>query len=149
MVEVPYKTATAAGDVQRHRFLVVPMLPEAAENICHILRCRCPDDRQIVLRNIRCPGAKDFIDKTVMEMKDDHKELLYLLGVKHLSPQEVAGLRSQTDRNIRKVRDVAIRKVQKKLYAKLKKLTENGYDATLNERRFMARYEESQNEKSV
>ena len=75
-------------------------------------------------------------------MKDGHKELLYFLGVNHLSPQEVAILRGQTDRNVRKVRDVAIRKIQKKLYAALKKLTENGYDATLRERRFMVRYEE-------
>ena len=74
--------------------------------------------------------SKKYIRKTVMEMKDDHKELLYLLGVKHLSPQEVAILRGQTDRNVRKVRDVAIRKVQRKLYAALKKMTENGYDAT-------------------
>lgn len=93
--------------------------------------------------------SKNYIRKTVMEMKNDHKELLYLLGVKHLSPQEVAILRGQTDRNIRKVRDVAIRKIQKKLYAALKKMMKNGYDATLKERRFMARYEEAQNEKSV
>ena len=52
--------------------------------------------------------SKNYIRKTVMEMKDEHKELLYFLGLKLLSPQEVAVLRDQTDRNIRKVRDVAI-----------------------------------------
>lgn len=93
--------------------------------------------------------SKNYIRKTVMEMKDDHKALLYFLGLKLLSPQEVAVLRGQTDRNIRKVRDVAIRKIQKKLYAALRRMIENGYDATLQERRFMARYEEAQNEKSV
>lgn len=93
--------------------------------------------------------SKNYIRKTVMEMKDDHKELLYFLGLKLLTPQEVAVLRGQTDRNIRKVRDVAMRKIQMKLYAALKKMTESGYDATLKERRFMARYEEAQNEKSV
>ena len=104
--------------------------------------CDCPYEMHDL-------SSKSYIRKAVMEMKDEHKELLYFLGLKLLSPQEVAALRGQTDRNIRKVRDVAIRKVQKELYAALKKMTESGYDATLKERRFMTQYEEAQNEKSV
>lgn len=119
-----------------------------------------PTERQIAHGNFLdrmfdCPyemhdlTSRNYIRKTVLEMKDEHKELLYFLGLKLLSPQEVAVLRGQTDRNIRKVRDVALRKIQKKLYTALTKLIKNGYDATLQERRFMARYEEAQHEKSV
>lgn len=119
-----------------------------------------PIERQIAHGNFLdwmfdCPyemhdlTSKNYIRKTVMEMKDDHKELLYFLGLKLLSPQEVAALRGQTDRNIRKVRDAALRKIQKKLYAALTKLIKNGYDATLRERRFMARYEEAHHAESV
>ena len=110
-----------------------------------------PMERQIASGNFLdwlfdCPyemhdlTSKNYIRKAVMEMKTDHKELLYFLGVKLLTPQAVAVLRGQTDRNIRKVRDVAIRQVQKKLYHRLTKMIENGYDATLQERRFMAQY---------
>lgn len=85
--------------------------------------------------------AKNYIRKAVMNMKDEHKELVYFLGIQQLSPKEMAELRGQSDRNIRKVRDTALRKVQKQLYNDLTKMVENGYDASLRERRFMQRYE--------
>lgn len=111
-----------------------------------------PEERQLSNGNFNdwlfnCPyemhdlTAKNYIRKAVMNMKDEHKELVYFLGIQQLSPKEMAELRGQSDRNIRKVRDTALRKVQKQLYNDLTKMVENGYDASLRERRFMQRYE--------
>lgn len=111
-----------------------------------------PEERQLSNGNFNdwlfdCPykmhdlTTKNYIRKAVMGMKEEHKELLYFLGIRLLSPQEVAELRGQTDRNIRKVRDTALRKVQKQVYKDLKEMIENGYDATLRERQFIRRYE--------
>ncbi|MBQ6117131.1 MAG: sigma-70 family RNA polymerase sigma factor [Oscillospiraceae bacterium] len=84
---------------------------------------------------------KNYIRKAVAEMKDEHKELLYFLGVKHLSPQQVACLRNQSDRNIRKVRDVMFRKLRKRLYEALQNQMRQGYKPALREARFIRRYE--------
>lgn len=86
--------------------------------------------------------AKKYIQKSVLEMKEEHKELLFFLYLRLLSPQHVAELRGQSDRNIRKVRDVTLRKLRKKVYQALKKQTDNGYTAlTKQEREFMDGYE--------
>ncbi len=71
--------------------------------------------------------SKAYIRRAVSEMKEDHRELLFFLYLRLFSPQRVAALRGQTDRNIRKVRDVAIRKLRKKVYQSLKALSDRGY----------------------
>ena len=71
--------------------------------------------------------SKAYIRRAVSEMKKDHRELLFFLYLRLFSPQRVATLRGQTDRNIRKVRDVAIRKLRKKIYQSLKALSDKGY----------------------
>ena len=71
--------------------------------------------------------SKAYIRRAVSEMKEDHRELLFFLYLRLFSPQRVAALRGQTDRNIRKVRDVAIRKLRKKVYQSLKAQADRGY----------------------
>ena len=86
-------------------------------------------------------SGKEYICEAVAGMKEDHKELLFFLGLQHLSPQRVAELKGQTDRNIRKVRDTMLRKLQKRLYVQLMKWMEYGYRPTHREEAFIARYE--------
>lgn len=75
-------------------------------------------------------------------MKDEHKEIIYFLYLRLCSPQRVAAMRGQTDRNIRKVRDVALRKLRKKVYFALSKQVERGYPyLTLQEREFLEAYQ--------
>ena len=71
--------------------------------------------------------SREYMRKAVYSLKDDHKELLFFLYLRLYSPQRLALIRDQTDRNIRKVRDVALRKLRKRIYRDLERLKENGY----------------------
>lgn len=58
----------------------------------------------------------------VRDLKLDHKEILFFLGIRLYPTQKLADLRGQTERNIRKVRDTVRRRIHKKLYAALQEL---------------------------
>ena len=84
-------------------------------------------------------------------MREGHKEIFFFLYLRQYSPQRLAAIRGQTDRNIRKVRDVLLRKVRKKVYHELKRLSKCGYVMSDIERHFYEHYEEmeKQNEKPL
>ena len=84
-----------------------------------------------------------------MNLKLEHKEILFFLGIRLYSPKKLAALRGQTDRNVRKVRDVVRRKIQRKLYAALVTRKQNGASMTLQEKEFMAQYESAQAAKKM
>ena len=84
--------------------------------------------------------SRDCLRRPVMELKEEHKEILYFLFLRLYKPQQLACLRGQTDRNIRKVRDVALRSVRRKVYASLQKRRDAGCAMTLAERTFLTEY---------
>ena len=88
--------------------------------------------------------SKVYLRKIVEGMKEDHKEIFFFLFLRQYSPQRLAALRGQTDRNIRKVRDVLLRKVRKKVYHELTRLSGHGYVMNDTERDFYRRYEETE-----
>ena len=86
--------------------------------------------------------SKAYLQKILKETKEEHREILFFLYLRLFSPQRVAAIRGQTDRNIRKVRDVAIRKLRKKVYQALKEQADGGRaHFTRQEREFMDEYE--------
>ena len=86
--------------------------------------------------------GKAYLRKIIEETKEEHREILFFLYLRLLSPQRVAAIRGQSDRNIRKVRDVAIRKLRKKVYRTLKEQEKRGRTCfTRQEREFMDEYE--------
>lgn len=87
---------------------------------------------------------KAYLRKIIAGMKVEHKELFYFLYLHQYSPQRLACLRGQTDRNIRKVRDVVLRKVRRKVYDELKRLDARGYHMTGQEREFFGSYTEQE-----
>ena len=87
--------------------------------------------------------GRAYLRKIVEGMKVDHKEIFFFLFLRQYSPQRLAALRGQTDRNIRKVRDTALRKLRKKVYNELKRLSKYGYAMNDMERDFYRRYEET------
>jgi len=93
--------------------------------------------------------AKEYIREIVMNLKLEHKEILFFLGIRLYSPKKLSALRGQTDRNVRKVRDVVRRKIQRKLYAALMARRQNGASMTLQEKEFMAQYESAQAAKKM
>ena len=88
--------------------------------------------------------GKAYLRKIVEGMKEDHKVIFFFLYLRQYSPQRLAVLRGQTDRNIRKVRDTLLRKVRKKVYNELKRLNKRGYTMNDLEREFYCHYEETE-----
>ena len=88
--------------------------------------------------------GKEYLRKIVKGMKEEHKEIFFFLYLRQYTPQRLAATRGQTDRNIRKVRDVVLRKIRKKVYHELKRLSEYGYVMSDVERDFYDRYEETE-----
>ena len=76
----------------------------------------------------------------VMNLKLDHKELLFFLGIRLYPTQKLADLRGQTERNIRKVRDTVRRRIQRKLYATLTDMQQTGSDLIHLEQDFLRDY---------
>ena len=88
--------------------------------------------------------GKAYLRKIVEGMKEDHKEIFFFLFLRQYSPRRLAAIRGQTDRNIRKIRDVILRKVRRKVYHELKRLGKYGYAMSDIERVFYDRYEETE-----
>lgn len=84
--------------------------------------------------------AKEYLRRPVMELKDEHKEVLHFLYLRLYDPQRLALLRGQTDRNIRKVRDVALRKIRRQVYASLQRQQLAGRKLTPKERAFLEEF---------
>ena len=84
--------------------------------------------------------SKEYLRRPVMELKGKHKEILYFLYLRLYSPQQLACVREQSDRNIRKVRDAALRRMRRKVYASLQKRRDAGLPLSLHERIFLAEF---------
>ena len=76
----------------------------------------------------------------VMNLKLDHKEILFFLGIRLYSTHKLAELRGQTERNIRKVRDTVRRRIHRKLFAALTVLQQNNDELIRLEQDFLRDY---------
>ena len=84
--------------------------------------------------------SKEYLRRPVMELKEEHKEILYFLYLRLYDAQCLAALRGQTDRNIRKVRDVALRGMRRKVYANLQRRRDAGCSLALYEMIFLTEF---------
>lgn len=84
--------------------------------------------------------ANEFLSGMIEELSEEHKEILYFLSLRLYSTTQLAQMRGQSDRNIRKVRNTIRKKLQKKLYAHLCRMQDEGKSLTLRERQFMEEY---------
>ena len=82
--------------------------------------------------------ADPFISRMVEELSEEHKEVLYFLSLRLYSTTQLAAIRGQSDRNIRKLRKTIRKKLQRQMYDHLCSKPENGL--TLRERRFLEEY---------
>lgn len=92
---------------------------------------------------------RDHLRQIVMNLKQDHKEILYFLWIRLYSTQQLALLREQTERNIRKVRGTVQRKIHKKLFAALTELSEENGELTQQEQAFLKEYKITQRRQTV
>lgn len=85
--------------------------------------------------------ADPFLSQIVNELSDLHKETLYLLSLQYLSVSQLAHMRDQSDRNIRKLRDDYTKKLQKQLYGHLLQKKQDGMGLSFREKDFLTQYE--------
>ena len=71
------------------------------------------------------------------KLSDNHKEIIFNTIVRNMSTKALGDIRGQTDRNIRKVRATAVKKIHKALLRVLQSREENGIPLTPNEKEFM------------
>ena len=81
--------------------------------------------------------TKEYLRQIIMGMSRNHKEIFYFLFLRLYSPQYVALMRGQTDRNIRKVRDTVIRKIHKKMFKQLTKMQDHRHVPGARESTFL------------
>ena len=86
--------------------------------------------------------GKEYLRQIIKGLKEEHKEIFYFLFLRRYTPQHVALMRGQTDRNIRKVRDTVLRKIHKKMYRQLREMQKNGYPLGGMETAFLQNDEE-------
>lgn len=86
---------------------------------------------------------REYLRQIILNLKQDHKEILYFLGIRRYSVQQLADLREQSERNVRKVRGTVHRKLQKQVYEALRELDSQNEALTLQEQRFLNEYAES------
>ena len=77
------------------------------------------------------------MSEILLEMKEEHKELLFLCAVRLFSSARIAKIRNQSDRNIRKVRGTMLKKIRKKLLEALTKKMKAQQPLTLLEKEFL------------
>ena len=107
--------------------------------------CDCPYEMHDLI-------TKEYLRQIIMGLKEEHKEIFYFLFLQQFSPQYVALMRGQTDRNIRKVRDTVLRKIRKKMNRQLLKMAEDGCRLGEREMQFLFHYrlsEETPEEEGV
>ena len=85
--------------------------------------------------------VEDFdIAKSICELKDVHKEVLYYSVIRQYSNQRIACIRNQTDRNILKVKNTILKKLRKKLYVSLCERQQMNFPLNQREKEFLEDY---------
>ena len=82
--------------------------------------------------------ADTFVSHMVKELSEEHKEVLYFLSLRLYSTTQLAAVRRQSDRNIRKLRKTIHKKLQRQMYDYL--CIKPEHNLALRERQFLAEY---------
>ena len=83
--------------------------------------------------------TEPYIANIIGELTTEQKEVLFYYIVKGYSTQKIACIRGQTDRNIRKVKNTALKQIRKKTYNYLIEYQE--HNMTIQEKRFVENYQ--------
>ncbi len=81
-----------------------------------------------------------YLYDILKNLKNEHKELLYLIAVKGLSTAKIADLQGKTDRAVRAMRKTVLNKIRRKAYEYLTSQNGRKHDMTLAEKRFAENY---------
>lgn len=82
--------------------------------------------------------TEEYLSEILLELKEDHKELMFLWAVRLFSSTRIAAIRQQSDRNIRKIRNTMMKKIRKELLSALTDKAEKQLPMTLVEKAFLS-----------
>ncbi|MSA71255.1 hypothetical protein [Holdemania massiliensis] len=82
--------------------------------------------------------TEEYLSEILLELKEDHKELLFLWAVRLFSSTRIAAIRQQSDRNIRKIRNTMMKKIRKELLSALTDKAEKQLPMPLVEKAFLS-----------
>lgn len=82
--------------------------------------------------------TEEYLSEILLDLKEDHKELLFLWAVRLFSSTRIAVIRQQSDRNIRKIRNTMMKKIRKELLSALTDKAEKQLPMTLVEKAFLS-----------
>ena len=82
--------------------------------------------------------TEEYLSEILLELKEDHKELLFLWAVRLFSSTRIAAIRQQSDRNLRKIRNTMMKKIRKELLSALTDKAEKQLPMTLVEKAFLS-----------
>ena len=77
------------------------------------------------------------LSKILNKLSDDHKEIIFNTIVRNMSTKALSEIREQSDRNIRKVRATALKKIHNALLKVLLNRKEKGYPLTMEEKQLI------------
>lgn len=80
--------------------------------------------------------TEEYISDILYGLNEEQKFLLFLYAVRQYSSTQIAAIKGQTDRNIRKVRGTMLKRIQKNLLAALNEKIQQG-TLTLLEKKFL------------
>lgn len=92
----------------------------------------CPHELQDLI-------SEPYISEIIGELTVEQKEVLFYYIVKGFSTSKIACIRGQTDRNIRKVKNTALKQIQKKVYDYL--ISDTEHSMTKQEKLFVENYQ--------
>ena len=82
--------------------------------------------------------SKEYLCQIIKGLKEEHKEIFYYLFLRQFSPQYLALMRGQTDRNIRKVWNTLLNKLRKNALNDLRLKQKLGLPMMLEEKQFLS-----------
>lgn len=78
-----------------------------------------------------------YLSEMLLKLPDSQKEILFLWAILQYSAVRIAAIRGQTDRNIRKIRNTLLHKLQKQALMFLTSCQRSLQEMTLEEKRFL------------
>lgn len=81
--------------------------------------------------------TEEYISDILLKLNDEQKFLLFMYAVQQYSSTQIAKIKEQSDRNIRKVRATMFKRIQKKLFAALTEKTQKQQPLTMVEKKFL------------
>ncbi len=82
--------------------------------------------------------TEEYLSWVLLELTDEQKELLFLWAVRMCNTKQIGAIRGQTDRNIRKVRNTLLKKLEKQIFSVLLKREADHIPLILEEKGLLA-----------